>query len=136
MAFKFAVRGMLGGMIVPGVLGTVLILLTFDERNYFSVPGLVASVVLYSSAIGAIVGFIVGRLYANGRRVGFFKRLLINIGLSAFVSSLLLIAFGAKDADAWLRQAQIAGFLVLISGILPAITTGRLYAGHQQSEVL
>lgn len=132
-AFKFALRGMLGGIIIPGVLGTILIMRTLDERHFVSVPWLVLAAVFYSGAIGVVIGFIVGLLYAAGLSLGFLKRLLISIGLTALVSLLLTVALGVDD---WLRQAQVVGFLVLISGILPAITTGRLYPVSQPSEVL
>jgi uncharacterized protein involved in response to NO len=132
-AFKFACRGMLGGIIVPGVFGTILILWTMDERTFLPVPPIVAAYVIFGGAIGVVVGFIIGLLYSNGLHVGFFKRLSISSGLTAFASALLMITFGSHD---WLRDAQIVGFLVLISGILPAVTTGRLYSGNEQSEVL
>lgn len=131
-AFKFALRGMIAGIIVPGVFGTILIMWTLDERTFVSVPWLVLAAVVYSGAIGVIIGFIVGLLYATGLRVGFLKRLLISSGLTALLSLLLTIVLGADD---WLRQAQVVGFLVLITGILPAVTTGRLYPVNQQSEV-
>jgi hypothetical protein len=77
---------------------------------------------IYGGIIGAIIGFVIGMLYQNDLTPGVLQRLVISTGLAALLPALPLIAL--RDGD-WLGTGLIILTLMIVSGIMPAITTTR-----------
>jgi len=120
--FRSALQGALGGVLVPAVIGSLLkIQDPGGPPTYNSefIRAISCAILIFGGSVGAVSGVIIGWAYSNGHRVDFPARLAISVVVSTFFS----ICLGSIMHDSWVTVALCVVVMVLMIGVLPALTT-------------